>query len=128
MKQSLDEGLCRDFPELCIDRHGDMRETCMCWGFDTGSGWEPIIRQALTELEELRKQPGHEGLKLTQVKEKFGGLRIYLSHYSEEAVAIIGKASQASYKTCENCGTTEGVTTEGDRWIRSLCAACRDKG
>ena len=39
MKQELDEALCRDFPNLFRDRHGNMMTTCMCWGFECGDGW-----------------------------------------------------------------------------------------
>lgn len=44
MDKKLDEQLCRDFPEIFRDRHGNMAETCMCWGFEVGNGWEPMIR------------------------------------------------------------------------------------
>lgn len=53
MKHELDEALCRDFPLLYRDRHGDMRNTCMVWGFSCGDGWEPIIREASEKLETL---------------------------------------------------------------------------
>jgi hypothetical protein len=43
MKKELDEKLCADYPELYSQRHGDMRETCMCWGFDCEDGWYDLI-------------------------------------------------------------------------------------
>ena len=52
MKRELDEALVRDFPLLFGDRHGDMRKTCMCWGFP-GDGWEPILREAASKLEPM---------------------------------------------------------------------------
>jgi len=53
MDQELDEALCRDFPLLYKDRHASMRTTCMCWGFDIGNGWEPLVRELSSKLEVL---------------------------------------------------------------------------
>lgn len=43
MREELDKKLCADYPEIFRDRHADMRLTCMCWGFDCGDGWYPLI-------------------------------------------------------------------------------------
>ncbi len=53
MKAELDEALVRDFPLLYADRHGNPKETCMCWGFACGDGWEPLIRRLSEKLEPL---------------------------------------------------------------------------
>jgi len=45
MKKELDELLCKRYPKIFRDRHGDMRMTAMCWGFDIGDGWFNIIDQ-----------------------------------------------------------------------------------
>ena len=45
MKKELDELLCKRYPKIFRDRHGDMRMTAMCWGFDCGNGWFNIIDQ-----------------------------------------------------------------------------------
>lgn len=43
MNKELDEKLCAKYPLIFRDRNGDMRETCMCWGFEHGDGWYNII-------------------------------------------------------------------------------------
>jgi hypothetical protein len=43
MKKELDEQLCKDYPLIFADRHGDMKTTAMCWGFDCGDGWYNIL-------------------------------------------------------------------------------------
>ena len=43
MKTELDEKLCKTYPKLFRDRHGDMKKTCMVWGFECGDGWYNII-------------------------------------------------------------------------------------
>ena len=58
MNKQLDEQLCKDFPEIFRNRHGDRRTTAMCWGFDCGDGWEPVIRftckQIMSKVNNLR--------------------------------------------------------------------------
>jgi len=39
MKTELDEKLCAYYPLFFRNRHGDMRTTAMCWGFDCRDGW-----------------------------------------------------------------------------------------
>lgn len=43
MRKDLDEALCAKYPLIFRDRHGDMRTTLMCWGFDVGDGWYNLI-------------------------------------------------------------------------------------
>jgi hypothetical protein len=43
MKKELDEKLCAKYPLIFRNRHGDMKETCMVWGFECGDGWYTII-------------------------------------------------------------------------------------
>jgi hypothetical protein len=43
MRKELDEELCRKYPKIFRDRHGDMRSTAMCWGFECDDGWYNIL-------------------------------------------------------------------------------------
>lgn len=43
MRKELDDLLCKKYPKIFKDRHGDKMETLMCWGFDIGDGWFHII-------------------------------------------------------------------------------------
>jgi hypothetical protein len=69
MSPELDKQLCERYPLVFKDRHASMRETAMCWGFEHGDGWFPILdtlcallyapyREAAEEYEYARK---HEG-------------------------------------------------------------------
>ena len=63
--------------------------------------------------------------RITQVKEKFGGLRFYIDGGDDEIYGMIGLAESLSYRTCEFCGTTKDVgQTQG--WIITCCKACVD--
>ena len=121
MKKELQEKLIKDFPTLFADRDKSPRETCMCYGCDCASGWEPIIREACEKLTALNEPK----LKFTQVKEKFGSLRLYTSLHNEEIGKIVRDAENKSCETCEECRTTDNVTTKGPGWILTLCEKCR---
>jgi len=72
MDKILQDALIKDFPVLFQDVNKPMTQTCMCWGCSCSRGWEPLLRRTFEKLAVL--QPP---VILDQVKEKFGGLRIY---------------------------------------------------
>ena len=123
MKRKLQNKLYRDFPSLFKEKDLSKTETCMCWGISTGNGWYKLIRNT---CKELMKTDGSENLKFVQVKEKFGGLRLYTGRATEEQYKIIGKAEGESYKTCEWCGRKNNVETTGG-WLATLCPRCTKK-
>lgn len=125
MRDDLDEALVRDFPNLYRMRHGDMRDTCMCWGFP-GDGWEPLIRRLSEKLEaEILKQEDTSLFYADQVKEKFGGLRFYMSADTGAMDAAIREAEAEAWKTCECCGASGKPRPGG--WIKTLCDECARK-
>jgi hypothetical protein len=118
MKPELDQALCRDFPKLYRDRHGDMTNTSMCWGFP-GDGWEPLIRRLSEKLEALI---GDSDARASQCKEKFGTLRFYMDGSTEEMEALIKLAENESAKTCEICGAPGTLVGKG--WYKTRCETC----
>lgn len=60
---------------------------------------------------------------VTQIKEKFGGLRLYTAYYNNKIEKIIYKSIYKSYKICENCGKPGKPNKEG--WISVRCKKCR---
>lgn len=108
------------------------------FGVQCGEGWRGLY-QPLLDLCKLR------GIRVLQVKEKFGGLRFYTGAYEagdSDLTMLIDAAEDYSFKVCEDCGkygytydfdkheNIPKVTTGSSRtsgWIRSLCAGCREK-
>lgn len=60
-----------------------------------------------------------------QVKEKFGTLRFYMTHQTEEMDAIITEAERKSSVTCEECGKPGKVI--GGGWLYCRCRECYQK-
>ena len=119
MKYENELKLVEKYPNLYKDYNGDMRYTCMVWGFSCGNGWYDLIDRLSRKLEPL-------GIVASQVKEKFGGLRFYIQSGSEKVYELIDEAEAESYKTCENCGES-GKPNEEGYWIKTLCDKCREK-
>jgi hypothetical protein len=125
MKKELDDALCADFPLLYADRHAPMIGTAMCWGFECGDGWEPLIRRLSQKLEDLIKTglPNAEVLvRALQVKEKYGTLRFYLTCGTDAMYKEIGFAENESATVCEYCGKPGRLTGHG--WYTTLCVEC----
>lgn len=127
MNKALDKALVEDFPILYRDRYGDVKETCMAWGFEVRDGWEPVIRRLSAMLEGLNRT-GLCTITAVQVKEKFGGLRFYcgVEHtdeikwwLSDLVDAAIRWAEAECARMCEECGEP-GVRRPGG-WVKTLC-------
>ena len=74
--------------------------------------------------------------RISQIKEKFGGLRYYVSlgdvddRTREAAWALIADAEAESLRICEECGapgTVGPVRTTGFGWVLTLCDPCREE-
>lgn len=130
MKMELDNKLVKAFPNLYRDRYSNMQSTAMCWGFECGEGWFQLIWDLSEKLESLiikfkEENPDCEFLPAAvQVKEKFGGLRFYMTSATDEMYELISEAESKAEQTCERCGAPG--TANSDGWITTLCDSCRD--
>lgn len=118
MSPELEAKLVKAYPALFRQIDLPMSQTCMCWGVAVGDGWFDVVRQLCQKLTEL-----NQGLQFTQIKEKFGTLRVYLESYSTEAEDIIAWAERMSEVTCEECGNPGRLNKRG--WLSARCADCR---
>jgi hypothetical protein len=123
MKKQNDEYLCKTYPEMMVNRNKDMKETCMCWGFECGDGWFPLIEtlmgniQSHIDWQNKEKQNVHQ-VTLDQVKEKFGTLRFYYSGGDERIDGMVSLAESLSGRICEGCGNLGSM--------RGDCESCRN--
>ncbi len=123
MRDDLEKKLYEEFPSLYQQRKLSPRESCLAFGIETGAGWFSIIYDLSKKIMEI-----DSGVQASQVKEKFGGLRFYVSNVSRETAddvyALIDKAEELSLQTCELCGKTGEPNEIG--WIITLCDECRE--
>ena len=135
MTDEKDRALCEKYPKIFRDRHGNMQETCMFWGFSHGDGWFEILDAACAYIQshidwKRREHPSlsdeefnaeHQAVA-AQVKEKFGGLRFYVDNCDDYTRGVIAMAESMSYRICEDCGNLGKKRSGG--WIRTLCDSC----
>jgi hypothetical protein len=89
------------------------------WEDYVGPGWRPILERLHERLAEL--DPGY---RAGQVKEKFGGLRVYLNGPmppgAQEAIDAAGAESLIVCETCGKPGRRRGDAGPST-WIKTLC-------
>lgn len=95
----------------------------MKFGIECGPGWWPLIAKLIDDIAKLDTE---KQVVVTQIKEKFGGLRFYIVGGTDEIYRLIYKAETQSYKICENCGRP-GQTCQGGGWLQTLCPDCASK-
>jgi len=64
--------------------------------------------------------------KASQVKEKYGSLRFYMTTSTDKMETLINDAETLSYKTCESCGEPGSGCHRGS-WIKTLCVDCANR-
>lgn len=122
MNEQLTQQLYTKYPKIFAQRNLSAQETCMVWGLECGDGWFHLIDSLCRDIQKHCNVSDFQ-VEATQVKEKFGSLRFYINSGDDYIYALIEKAEQISYKTCEKCGSTKNTQhTRG--WIVTLCSKC----
>ena len=93
--------------------------------WECGKGWWPLIEKVAAAIDSFNAAHPDSPVEVTQIKQKFGGLRIYHYNAPEDIRQLIDEAIEPSWHTCERCGTTESVTTNPDGYRLTLCPECR---
>lgn len=125
----LVDGLHESYPKMFSRPYG---------GVDVGEGWWPIIKSLCkqidgytswrnnTRLALLNNNPHRcqipehvEQVVVSQIKEKFGGLRFYYDGGDERIYGMVEMAEEWAAHTCEECGAPGKFRRGG--WVRVLC-------
>jgi hypothetical protein len=139
MDQELQNQLFEKYPDLFSNKDKDIMSSCMGWGCECGNGWYDIISSVCWMIKghednivwqtkyKQKTEPDYQSdyfpVKFDQVKEKYGGLRLYFSGGDEYVEGLVSMAEAISYKICEVCGN-KGKSNENG-WISTLCDGCR---
>jgi len=126
MNTDLEKNLSEKYPQLFSDSNKPPTESLMCFGCDHGDGWFFIIEAMCHLIDQYIKNGDwkHEyPYKFVQIKEKFGGLRVY-DHGADDYIrGVIDMAESLSYRVCELCGSS-GSKFHFGMWVKTLCGAC----
>jgi hypothetical protein len=124
----LERKLVDKYPKLFTDFGGSPSRSLIAFGFECGDGWFDLLDTLCTQLlalEPVDEGEGIQPLRAVQVKEKYGTLRFYVGHASDEAFALINFAEALSARICETCGNRG--RTRGTGWLKTLCDSCAEK-
>ena len=91
------------------------------YSFSVGDGWCKLIYELVRDIKINDLKKGDWITKATQVKEKFGGLRFYVTGTSDKNWALIRTAEQKSYGICEETGSEVEVGTWTRDWTKTMC-------
>jgi len=117
--------------EELIEKHKDILDLRGGYGMNCWEGWHGIIDDMLDTISngvhintKLRARfgavDGKTGnIKVVQIKEKFGALRVYIEPYDVYTQGIIDMAETVSKHTCERCGKPGELWSVG--WSKTLC-------
>lgn len=167
MTLELQKQLFEKYPVFFRDKDKSPQETCMCWGVEFDNGWYKIFddlcaylsrlseHEILLRLKDEFKDEGKHGyiyvkqpsISFTQVKEKYGTMRVYwmgngIENYDElkdklhdiddiekQVKRYYDRIEQAidfteflSSKICEECAAPGKVYTNG--WYMTRCKRC----
>ena len=98
---------------------------------DVGKGWSDILANAFKQIAEVFDKAGADfsEFSVSQIKEKFGTLRIYVgaldADIADQVYKIIDDAEVESERTCELCGSPGKA--RGGGWIKTLCDNCNKR-
>lgn len=143
MDQELQNKLYEKYPQFFVNKDKTPMESPMCFGIETGNGWYEILSNVCwmirqhednkkwrkeylekNDPEKLAVEPEYFPVKFDQVKEKYGGLRLYFSGGDEYVEGLVSMAEAISYYVCEICGN-KGEANKGG-WISVRCEAHRN--
>lgn len=124
MTTKLEKQLQQKYPELFKNLDGEPNLTALAFGLECEDGWYDLIDELCKDIQtyvvsENKKQP-----IITQLKEKFGGLRFYCSNKDDYILKRIKEAEEKSLTICEICGSPEGVL-DRKGWWKVKCINCK---
>ena len=128
MKDELQQKLYDKYPKLFAQKSLPMNITCMCYGVCVGDGWYNIMEVLCSRIQgyidrKQQKNPEFHQVEFTQVKEKFGGLRVYTNGHDEVVDFLISFATGMAARTCEDCGNP-GKNRSYNGWYIAHCDTC----
>ena len=95
------------------------------FGIECGPGWRPLVEPIYKRIQELNAQGA--GIEITQIKESWGELCIYVNNAPSEIVDAINEAREKSIHICAHCGRPAERIYDTTGWIYTLCPDCLKK-
>jgi len=137
MNTELQNRLYEKYPQLFVNKDKTPMQSPMCFGIETGEGWYEILSSLCWMIKQYedsiiwqtewnqKTNPEYKSdyfpVKFDQIKEKYGGLRVYFSGGDQYIEGLVSMAEAMSYKICDVCGNKGEANKQG--WISTRCEA-----
>lgn len=89
-----------------------------CWIYDLSKKYE--------FFKKLKDRLTNDGHHISQIKEKFAGLRIY-GYYNEACQKIVSVAETLCDRTCQKCSSMNNPKKTNGSWVKNLCKSCMEE-
>lgn len=120
------------YPSLFSDLH---ELTCFSlFSFECEDGWFELLKDLITEIRSIVEKDGSPSyiglngdpvpLKVSQVKEKYEGLRFYTNWSNDAIDQAVLRAEDRSEVTCERCGDPGRLCEVYRHWYQTVCEKC----
>lgn len=127
MREELEQQLVKKYPELFRGKDKPPTESLMCFGCECSDGWFDIIDRACALIvNHMKYRPECPAVEFTQIKEKFGTLRLYYYGGDEYVSGVCNMAEAMSSRVCEVTGE-RGQLCHTGTWLRTLSPAEAEK-
>ena len=97
------------------------------FGIECNDGWYELLDNLMDSIKGYCSSNNKPYINVTQIKEKFGGLRFYYTGGDELIAGMVWFAEDISLKTCEYCGKP-GVLRTDRSWYVTSCDTCNNGG
>jgi hypothetical protein len=143
MNSELQNKLYEKYPQLFVNKDKTPMQSPMSFGIECGEGWYDILsslcwmikqhEENIAERVKIRNKFGTQNdgedldyspVHFDQIKEKYGGLRVYFSGGDKYIEGLVSMAEAMSYKICDVCGNKGEANKKG--WISTHCEAHRN--
>jgi hypothetical protein len=126
MNVELETRLSELYPRLFRGQDMQVTENLMSFGCECGDGWFNIINAACSAIATHEEHAGRTEFLFTQIKEKYGTLRMYYNGGDAYIEGVVDMAEALSKDTCELCGAPGKLGGVG--WLTTRCDKCCPDG
>jgi hypothetical protein len=129
MNPELQNKLYEKYPLLFCEKDLPPTQSLLCFGIETDDGWYDLLSRVcemITHHEKYNKGPDYHPVRFTQVKEKYGTLRLYYVGGDDFVQGVISFAEYISGFICEETGNPGRVMSRGG-WYKCLSPEMAEK-